>query len=66
MKYRDQSKILETDAIITGSNDKYPGLVITKRSNDYGKFSYGNKSIYKIPAPAFLYLLGFVEKERLE
>ena len=66
VKYRDQSKILETDAIITEGNDKYPGLVITKRPNDYGKFSYGNKSIYKIPAPAFLYLLGFVEKQRLE
>lgn len=66
VKYRDQSKILETDAIITEGNDKYPGLVITKRHNDYGRFSYENKSIYKIPAPAFLYLLGFVEKERLE
>ena len=66
VKYRDQSKILETDAIITEGNDKYPSLVITKRPNDYGRFSYGNKSIYKIPAPAFLYLLGFVEKERLE
>lgn len=66
VKYRDQSKIFETDAIVEECNEKMPGLVITKRSNDFGLFKYGNKSIYKIPAPAFLYLLGFVEHQRLK
>lgn len=65
VKYREQSKINEDDAIIEEGSDKIPGLVITKRPNDFGKFEYGNKSIYKIPAPAFLYLLGLVEYQRV-
>lgn len=66
VKYREQSKINEDDAIIEEGSDKIPGLVITKRPNDFGKFEYGNKSIYKIPAPAFLYLLGLVEYQRVK
>ena len=66
VKYREQSKITEQDAIVTEGNDKWPNLVITKRSNDFGEFKYGNKSIYKIPAPAFLYLLGLVEYKRVK
>lgn len=66
VKYREQSKISENDAIIEEGSEKIPGLVITKRPNDFGKFEYGNKSIYKIPAPAFLYLLGLVEYQRVK
>ncbi len=66
VKYREQSKISNTDAIVEEGNEKLPGLVITKRANDFGKFDYGKKSIYKIPAPAFLYLLGFVESQRVK
>ena len=66
VKYREQSKILETDAIIEEGSDKFPGLVITKRANDFGESRYGSKSIYKIPAPAFLYLLGLVEYQRVK
>ncbi len=61
VKYRDQAKIFETDAIVTLSGQKYPNLVITKRANDFGEHTYGEKKIYRIPAPAFLYMLGFVE-----
>ena len=63
VKYRDQAKIAETDAIVTLSEQKYPNLVITKRANDFGECSYGDKKIYRIPAPAFLYMLGFVESQ---
>lgn len=61
VKYRDQAKISESDAIVTLSEQKHPNLVITKRANDFGEYSYGDKKIYRIPAPAFLYMLGFVE-----
>lgn len=61
VKYRDQSKISEHDAIVEKAVEKYPNLVITKRANDFGETNYGSKKIYKIPAPAFLYMLGFVE-----
>ncbi len=63
VKYRDQAKISESDAIVALSEQKYPNLVITKRANDFGEFSYGDKKIYRIPASAFLYLLGFVESQ---
>ena len=63
VKYRDQAKISESDAIVMLSEQKYPNLVITKRANDFGECAYGDKKIYRIPAPAFLYMLGFVEKQ---
>ncbi len=66
VKYREQSKIAENDAIVTEGNGMLPGIVITKRANDFGEIKYGIKSIYKIPAPAFLYLLGFVEYQRVK
>ena len=66
VKYREQSKIVENDAIVTEGNGMFPGIVITKRANDFGEIKYGTKSIYKIPAPAFLYLLGFVEYQRVK
>lgn len=65
VKYREQAKIAEDDAIVTMSERGRPNLVITKQSDDYGLREYGDgKSIYRIPAPAFLYLLGYVEKMR--
>ena len=62
--YRDQAKILETDAIVELANEKVPNLVITKRANDFGECDYGSKKLYRIPAPAFLYLLGLVESQK--
>ncbi len=64
VKYRDQAKISESEAIVTMSGQKHPNLVITKRANDFGEFYYGGKKIYRIPAPAFLYMLGFVESQK--
>lgn len=64
VKYRGQAKIGKTDAIVTMSGQERPNLVITKRANDFGEFSYGDKEIYRIPAPAFLYLLGIVEHQK--
>ena len=66
VKYREQAKISEDDAIVTEASAKRPNLVITKRPEDFGLYSYGDKSIYRIPAPAFLYLLGYVERVRNE
>lgn len=61
VKYRDQAKILETDAIVELANEKLPNLVITKQPMDFGECVYNGKKIYRIPAPAFLYMLGMVE-----
>ena len=56
------SSISEKDLIVELSSKDRPNLVITKRPDDFGMKEYknGNK-IYKIPAPVFLYLMGYVE-----
>ncbi len=64
VKYRDQAKIGENDEIVIQSTNTYPNLVVTKRYNDFGECFYGDKKIYRIPAPAFLYLLGLVEQRK--
>ena len=63
VKYREDSHITEKDMIVQMSNGTQPNLVITKKIDDYGLYNqYNNgKSIYKIPAPIFIYLLGYVE-----
>lgn len=66
VKYREQAKIAEDDAIVTEAHAAHPNLVITKRPDDFGSCSYGEKRIYRIPAPAFLYMLGYVEHMRWE
>lgn len=62
VKYREDSDIKENDAIVTMASSEIPNLVITKRETDFGIKEYGDKKIYKIPAYAFLYLLGLAEK----
>ena len=67
VKYRCDSKIKENDAIVTYSSLDKPNLVVTKSIDDYGLFHYGeNKAIYKIPAPVFLYLLGYIESNNVK
>jgi len=68
VKYRENTHVRETDAVIELTNDekaKVQGsLIITKRAEDYGITSHNTRiPVVKIPAPAFLYLLGNSEKE---
>ena len=67
VKYREDSSIPEKDMVVQLSTDDRPNLVITKRTGDFGIQTYENgKKIYKIPAPVFLYLLGYVESRSIE
>ncbi len=62
VKYRENSPISEKDLIVQLSSKERPNLVITKRIDDFGLTDYkDDKRIYKVPAPVFLYLLGYVE-----
>lgn len=68
VKYRENTQVKEKDAIIELTNDaklKVQGaLIITKRAEDYGITSHNTRiPVVRIPAPAFLYLLGNAEKE---
>ena len=64
VKYRENSKISESDLIVEKCKN-IPNLVVTKNVDDFGLKNYSDgKQIYKISAPVFLYLLGFVENKK--
>jgi hypothetical protein len=68
VKYRENTHVKETDAIIELTNDERAkaqgALIITKRAEDYGVTSHNTRiPVVRIPASAFLYLLGNAEKE---
>lgn len=62
VKYREDSSIAQSDAIVRMCGEAQSSLLITKKENDYGVLENSNGKIYKIPAYAFLYLLGCAEK----
>ena len=66
VKYRQNSTISENEAIVQWSNDpKTKGaIIVTKNNDDYGIIKHTTETpVLRIPAFAFLYLLGNVEKE---
>jgi len=63
VKYRENASIGEKDAIFEWADTASCSMVITKREDDYGvQVSKGTKKILRMPAFAFLYLLGNAEK----
>ena len=62
-KFRRNSSIKNNDLIITEGLPDTPGYVITKSSTDYGFSNQSGKSLYRIPAVAYLYLLGKMKFE---
>lgn len=67
IKYRETPKIKETEAIVEWSKkEELPvaSLLITKNGGDYGLLDHA--PIMRIPAFAFLYLLGHAEKTRFK
>lgn len=67
VKYREQTQIPEADAMIALSREGNPrydkSLIITKSPEDYGLSRHETKvPVFRIPAAAFLYLLGHAEK----
>jgi len=68
VKYRENSEIKSSDAIVEMACSDTGGivsaLVITKRPDDYGLTSHSTKvPIMRVPAHAFLYLLGMLKKQ---
>lgn len=63
VKYREQAPITYNDAICELCNDASASIVVTKRADDYGVHDTpSGKKLIRIPAFAFLYLLGHAEK----
>ncbi len=63
VKYREQASVKEDDSIALLADRAAAAIVVTKRSEDYGiqNMRNGNK-VLRVPAYAFLYLLGHAEK----
>jgi len=57
-KYRGQSTIKDTNGIVVFGFHDTPGYVITKEVSDFGLSERKGTSLYRIPAVAFLYLIG--------
>ena len=63
VKYREEAPISNDDAIIEHSKNAASALVITKRATDFGEHNGPNgEKLLRIPAFAFLYLLGHAER----
>lgn len=63
VKYRENAPISNDDAIVELSDEAAAAIVVTKNADDFGAHDTpsGNQML-KIPAFAFLYLLGHAEK----
>lgn len=63
VKYREQAPIPDDSAICQLCGDSSAAIVVTKRGDDYGVHHTPNgKNLIRIPAFAFLYLLGNAER----
>ncbi|MCD7917219.1 MAG: ATP-binding protein [Clostridiales bacterium] len=63
VKYREDAPVPDDDAIIQHCDEAASAIIVTKRADDFGEHSAPNgKKLLRIPAFAFLYLLGHAEK----
>jgi hypothetical protein len=61
VKYREQISVSLKSLLVTALRSQDTAFLITKSASDHGPFP-GKPEIYRIPAFAFLYLLGHAEK----
>lgn len=63
VKYREHAPIPNDDAIIELSRNASASIIVTKRADDYGTHDTPDgRKLIRIPAFAFLYLLGNAER----
>ena len=63
VKYREQAPIADDDAIIELSKEAGIAIIVTKRADDYGVHNTPDgRELIRLPAFAFLYLLGNAER----
>ena len=63
VKYREGAPIADDDAISQLCEGASASIIVTKNAGDFGiHTTKGSKNMIRIPAFAFLYLLGHAEK----
>ena len=65
VKYREQYSFGGKALIVTEAEKASRTYIVTKREDDYGPLQV-NPQVYRIPAFAFMYLLGHTEKNRVK
>lgn len=64
VKYREGAPIPNNDAIVELCNEAVASIIVTKNADDYGVHNTPQGiDLLRIPAFAFLYILGHIEKE---
>lgn len=64
VKYREGAPIPNNDAIVELCNEAVASIIVTKNADDYGVHNTSQGiDLLRIPAFAFLYILGHIEKE---
>lgn len=64
VKYREGAPIPDNDAIVELCNEAVASVIVTKTADDYGvHHTPQGIDLLRIPAFAFLYILGHIEKE---
>ena len=63
-KMRNNSTIKDDNGIVIYGMEDVPGYVISKNATDFGLSDRKGTQLYRIPAFAFLYLIGKTQKER--
>ena len=63
VKFREQAPVADDDAICELCNEASAAIIVTKRADDYGLHQTADgHTLLRIPAFAFLYLLGHAER----
>ena len=63
VKYREKAPITDDSAIVELCDEASAAIVVTKNADDFGVHNTNkHKDLLRIPAFAFLYLLGNAEK----
>ncbi len=65
IRYLDDYEFNHSEPIWAYQNESKHAFVLTKREDDFGSFPNGPEKLYRIPAHAYLYVLGNVEKEEI-
>lgn len=63
-KMRNNSTVKDDNGIVIYGLEDVPGYVISKNATDFGLSDRKGTQLYRIPAFAFLYLIGKTQKER--
>ena len=58
IRYLDDSRMSRSDSCVVFASQAKQVFVLTKKEHDFGPLPEGPENLYRIPAHAFLYLLG--------